>query len=146
MTIRKLASQGIETLSSLYSWVALTTRIGVGWVFIEAGWGKFHRIPSVIEYFRELGIPAPELQAPFVAFTELSCGLLFLVGLGSRLVSIPLAATMVVATLTAKREEIGTVSDLFGLSEVLYILLFLGILVKGPGVFSVDHVIRKKWL
>ena len=42
----------------------LVTRITIGWVFIESGWGKLHNLDRVIGYFQSLGIPAPAIQAP----------------------------------------------------------------------------------
>lgn len=123
----------------------LLTRVVVGWIFLESGWGKLHNLDKVVGYFTELGIPAPQLQAPFVAFTEFSCGLLVLLGLLTRLASIPLSCTMVVALLTAKRDEIKSFSDLFGLSEFLYIVLFLTLLIYGAGALSLDKFLNDRF-
>lgn len=124
------------------SWLPQTAaRVGIGWIFVQSGWGKLHSLPQVIEYFRSLGIPSPQLQAPFVASVELVGGLLVLAGLFTRVVSVPLALTMVVALLTAKRADISSASDLFGTVEFLYVL-GLGFLAGfGPGVFSLDAIL-----
>ena len=118
-------------------------RLGGGWVFVLSGWGKLHNLEGVVQFFRDLGIPAPELQAPFVAGTELACGALLLAGLGTRLAALPLIAVMCVALATALRERIGSLSDLFGLSEFLYVVLLVGLLVFGAGRVSLDAVARK---
>jgi len=47
-------------------------RLCLGLVFFNSGWGKLHGLSEVIEYFRSLGIPAPEIQAPLAAGTSSS--------------------------------------------------------------------------
>jgi putative oxidoreductase len=122
------------------SWVAaLATRLVVGWVFIESGWGKLQHLPKVVDFFRSLGIPAPNIQAPMVACIELICGCLLICGLLARIAAIPLIGVMVVAIATAKSADIGTASDLFAVSEFLYILLLGWIIIYGPGSISIDR-------
>src|SRR5947209_7325429 len=101
----------------------LLSRITIGAVFIESGWGKLHNLDKVIGFFTELGIPAARIQAPFVAGVELVCGTAVLLGLFTRLASIPLIGTMVVAIITAKRAELTGVTDIFGFIEFLYIII-----------------------
>jgi putative oxidoreductase len=116
----------------------LLARIAVGWTFVQTGWGKLHDLPSIVEFFRELGIPWPELQAPFVSSVELVCGTLILVGLFSRLAALPLIGTMVVAIATAQWENVDSFGALFGLTEYLYIVIFAWIATTGPGPVAVD--------
>ena len=88
----------VLAVASRLAWLApRVARLCVGLVFVTTGFGKLQHLDRVIEFFRSLGIPAPELQAPFVAATELSCGLLLILGLATRFAAIPLAITMVVA-------------------------------------------------
>ena len=47
-------------------------------------------------------MPAAEFLGPFVGATEILCGALVLVGLLTRLASVPLIATMLVAIVTTK--------------------------------------------
>jgi len=54
-------------------WIArLVIRIAVGLEFFGSGLGKLGKLSGLIQYFRSLGIPAPEIQAPFVASTSWS--------------------------------------------------------------------------
>src|SRR5436853_317935 len=100
------------------SWLPpLLARVTLGFVFIESGWGKLHHLDKVVAFFTELGIPAPHIQAPFVATVELVCGSAVLLGLFTRLASVPLIATMVVAIGTAKWSQLKGLSDLFGAIE-----------------------------
>ena len=124
----------------------LAARIAVGVVFIASGWGKLHDLATVVDFFRKLGIPAPELQAPFVAAVELVGGALVLVGFAARLASIFLMATMAVAIETAIWPETTGIVDLFGRVEVLYLVLFGWIAVAGPGAISVETVVARRRL
>jgi putative oxidoreductase len=119
-------------------------RLVIGWVFLQSGWGKLHSLEKVVGFFTQLGIPAPEFQARLVACTEFVCGALILLGLATRIATIPLMITMVVALLTALKSDIHSLSDLFGTSEFLYIALLAWLGVYGAGPISLDRVVARK--
>ena len=75
---------------------------------------------------------------------EFLCGALLLVGLCTRLASLPIIGIMVVALATAQKADIHELSDLFGLSEYLYIALALWLGAYGAGPLSVDAVVAKR--
>ena len=82
----------------------LAVRLYWGWQFAQAGWGKLHRMPDVIQFFASLGIPAPAANAWFVTLLEFVGGILLAVGLGSRLLALISVGDMLVAYITADRE------------------------------------------
>lgn len=130
-----------QNLATKLQWVALgVARWTLGLEFISTGWGKVHHLDRVTAYFGELGIPAPGANAVVASFTKLICGTLLFVGLGSRLAACPLIVTMVVAIVTAKRDELHGVTDLVGLLEWSYIAILIGIVLLGPGGASLDAV------
>jgi putative oxidoreductase len=127
------------------SWLApLAGRLAVGLVFVSTGWGKVHDIPRVTHFFETLGIPAPGLNAVVVAYSELICGSLLVVGLATRLATIPLIASMAVAILTAKRSELHGVFDLVGFDEFTYLVVLVMIAIIGPGAVSLDHLLARR--
>ncbi len=81
----------------------LLVRLLVGAVFLSEGVQKF-LFPAQLGVgrFVKIGLPAPGLLAPFVGACEVVCGSLLLVGLLTRLATIPLIATMLVALWTTK--------------------------------------------
>lgn len=132
-------------VASKLSWLPpLVARITVGWVFVLSGWGKLHALPDIVEYFRSLGIPAPEIQAPFASGTELVCGALLLLGLASRFAAVPLIVVMTVAIMTARFEQLTSAGALFGFIEFTYIALLLYIAVAGPGPLSLDRLLFRR--
>lgn len=139
MGIYRLYLDLTERLATPFRWLPPTiARIAVGWVFVTTGWGKLQDLAPVVQFFTDLGIPYPEIQAPFVASTELVCGALLLVGLFTRAAAVPLICTMIVAIATAQWPQVETLSGLLGLVETLYIVLFVWLAVMGPGPLSLD--------
>lgn len=73
-------------------------------IFWMAGSKKISSIDSTIEWFGNpdwgLGLPFPALMAWMASLTEAGGAILLLLGLGTRWISIPLMATMVVAAVT----------------------------------------------
>ncbi|HEX4440678.1 MAG TPA: DoxX family protein [Thermoanaerobaculia bacterium] len=132
-------------VSSALRWLPPTVaRLTLGWVFLQSGWGKLHNLEKVTGFFGSMGIPAPQVLAPMTAFFEFACGILLLVGLATRVASLPIIAIMTVALATAKKGEIHELSDLFGQSEYLYICLALWLGAYGAGPISADAVVARK--
>jgi putative oxidoreductase len=78
-------------------------RLIVGAVFLSEGIQKF-LFPAALGAgrFAKIGIPWPAFSAPFVGAFEIGCGVLVLVGFGTRLAAIPLIVDMLVAMATTK--------------------------------------------
>jgi putative oxidoreductase len=78
-------------------------RLVVGAVFLAEGIQKF-LFPAALGAgrFSKIGIPAPEIMAPFDGVFEIGCGLLLLAGLLTRLAAIPMIINMLVAIATTK--------------------------------------------
>jgi putative oxidoreductase len=113
-------------------------RITLGSVFIGTGWQKLNNMADTVEYFVSLHIPAPAFQAHLAAGTEFFGGILLLVGLGTRLVCLPLAFTMLVAIMTGRREAIDGVRSVLGFEEWSYLVFFIWLALAGPGPLSLD--------
>jgi len=130
---------------SLQAPLLLAVRVYWGWQFHTTGMGKLHNIQHVVEFFTSLGIPAPVLNAYFVAGLEFVGGLMLILGLGGRLIALPLTIDMVVAYLTADREALKAIfSDpgtFYSAAPFTFLLASLIVLVWGSGFFSLDHVI-----
>ena len=135
----------IHSVSRRLRWLPPSVaRLTVGWIFLQSGWGKLNNLPKVVAFFTELGIPAPQFQAPLAATAEFACGALLLVGLFTRVATLPLIATMIVAILTAKKADVSELSDLFGMGEYLYITLLLWLGAYGAGPISIDALFARR--
>ncbi len=77
---------------------ALLLRLILAPVMIQAGWIKYVHFDSQVAWFESsLGLPFPGVMVFLAMSAELVGGALLLAGLLTRLVSIPLMATMLVA-------------------------------------------------
>src|SRR5262245_33425285 len=115
--IANLASRIFRTLSK-NEWVPiLLARLAMGYEFLSSGWGKLHGLEKLTQYFQELHIPAPSINAVATAATEFVGGLLLILGLGTRFAAAALAVVMTVAIFTAKLKEVHDLSNFLYLSE-----------------------------
>jgi putative oxidoreductase len=78
-------------------------------------------------------------------YTELIGGALLMVGLATRLVSIPLLINMLVAIVTVNIKRVTGLDELVELDTPLYALFFLWLLCSGPGRVSLDHWLWQRW-
>lgn len=115
----------------------------VGAVFLSEGIQKF-LFPDKLGSgrFQKIGLPNPEFLGPFVGTFEILCGSLVLIGLLTRLASIPLLTIMLVAIATTKAEVLA--ND--GFWEMMHgsrtdwamLLGSIFLLIKGGGRWSID--------
>jgi len=119
-----------------------------GWSFFLTGKGKLMHLDKTTEFFTSLNLPMPKLNAILAGSTECFGGLLLLVGLGSRLVSVPLIFTMFVAYATADKEALGAIfsdTDKFtGATPFLFLFACVIVFAFGPGKLSLDELFFKK--
>jgi putative oxidoreductase len=152
-TVRKLYLAEIRLMKCFQPVLLLLLRLYFGWAFFKAGMGKLQHLDTTADYFAGLGIPMPTLNACLAGATECFGGLLLLLGLASRLVTIPLIFTMLVAYFTQHIEELRPLWTLnekggydpatfFKAAPFPYLLTALIVLFFGPGIFSVDGVLK----
>jgi len=132
----------------LQSLLLLVIRLYWGWEFFLTGKGKLMDLQKPAEYFQSLGIPLPHVSAVLAGTTECFGGILLLVGVVSRLISIPLTFLLVVAYSTADIDALKATfidPDKFtGATEFLFLYTVILVLVFGPGKFSLDWLISRK--
>lgn len=119
-------------------------RLMTGTVFLSEGIQKFLYAESLgAGRFAKIGLPILEFFGSFVGTFEIACGILILLGLATRLASIPLLIIMVVAIATTKTKILTDKGFWPMLHEsrtdwAMFLgLLFL--LIKGAGFWSFDY-------
>ena len=120
----------------------------VGAVFLSEGIQKFlFANARGAGRFEKIGLPSPEFLSSLVGSFEIFCGLLIVIGLFTRLASIPLIIIMLVAIATTKFDIL--FKD--GIWEMMHAArtdwaMLLGsifLLIKGGGKWSVDKTLMK---
>jgi len=143
MTLAARIDEALRRLTRAQWLPQLLVRLFVGYFFLETGWGKIHNLEGMAERFADWGVPAPAFNAALSGWTEFLGGLLVVLGLFTRPISIPLFINMVVATLAVKLKKVGGLDDFVELDEPLYALSFLWLFFSGPGWISLDHLLDK---
>lgn len=119
----------------------LIARIGIAVLMLTHGIPKLMMLLSggPIMFPPVFGM-SPEVSLVLAIFAEVVCSVLLLAGLGTRLVLIPLFATMLVAALLIHS------SDPFAVKEpaILYSLVFGTLFFTGSGRYSLDYLLQKK--
>lgn len=121
------------------SLLLLLARVGVGMVFFKAGLLKYESFEFTVLLFRdEYKVPFldPEFGARMAMIQELGLPVLLFLGLGTRLATLPLFGMLVVIQTFVYPNA--WADHLYWAGTLLFIL------AKGPGVFSVDHLIARR--
>jgi putative oxidoreductase len=127
----------------------LAIRLYWGWQFAQDGWGKLTHLARVTDFFASLNLPAPGTTALMVALVEFAGGILFTLGIASRMVSLVLFVNMTMAYLSVPDDRINFThilsnpSDFYGATPYTYWFAALLILILGPGLFAVDSLFRR---
>jgi putative oxidoreductase len=124
-------------------------RLMMGWVFMSEGIQKF-LFPDALGVgrFTRIGIPAPQFFAPFVGLVEIVCGALLIVGLLTRLASIPLLINILVAIATTKIPMLSK-AGFWGMmhearTDFCMLLGLIFLLIVGSGTLSFDERLSRR--
>jgi putative oxidoreductase len=137
-------SRVANTLGALQSPLLLAIRLYWGWQFAQDGWGKLTHLSRVVSFFGSLNLPAPATTALFVALVEFAGGILFALGIASRLVSLVLFINMTMAYLSVPDDRVNfshiltNPSDFYGATPYTYWFAAMLILILGPGSLAMD--------
>lgn len=119
----------------------LVVRVLVAAFMLTHGLPKFYKLMAGGEIqFREVFGMSAALSLSLAVFSEVICSTFILIGLATRLASIPLMITMLVAAFVAHG------SDPFNRKELplLYCVVYLSLLILGAGRYSVDHLLTRR--
>jgi uncharacterized membrane protein YphA (DoxX/SURF4 family) len=143
--MKKIWKIGISTTADNRS---ILPRIVIGFVFLSEGIQKF-LFPELVGAgrFEKIGFTNPEFLAAFVATLEIICGILILLGLFTRLASIPLLIIMGTALVTTKipillNKGFWSMAHESRTDFAMTVMLIY-LLIYGAGKLSFDFNIRK---
>jgi putative oxidoreductase len=120
-----------------FSVVQLAMRLGVGLAFFNAGLLKYKSFDYATQLFEEaykIPFVAPAVAARIAMINELTCSLLLLLGLATRLATLPLLAMILI---------IQIVYPTAWPDHVLWGSILIFLLTRGPGPFSIDYLIER---
>ena len=128
---------------------SLIPRILVGLVFLSEGIQKL-LFPETLgaARFERIGFANPEFLAVFVAYFEIVCGILLLIGFAVRISSLPLLIIICTAIVKTKI-PMGLEEGFWKMAheartDIAMTLLIVFILIYGAGKLSADYLIHRK--
>ncbi len=139
----KLAGSGWNVRSLIF------IRIAVGLIFFSQGVLKYIDPRMGVVRFARIGFPYPNLTAHFVGTLEILSGLLVLIGLFTRLASIPLLIVILTAIATTKVPELFHAGQGFWFmvsdarTDFAMTMSLLLLISAGAGSWSLDAWLRR---
>lgn len=120
------------------SLLILLMRLWIAKIFWYSGMTKITDWQSALFLFREeykVPLIPPEIAAYLATAAELACPLLLLIGFATRFATVPLLIMAAVIQFTY----------LSFIDHAYWAMLLATILMYGPGVLSLDYLIKKKF-
>ena len=119
----------------------LILRLGIGgFILFAHGWGKLAGFGDLAGKFPDpIGLGSTT-SLVLAVFAEALCGLLIMIGLGTRFAAVPLLITMLVAAFVVHADDPWAKKEF----ALLYAIPFLTLIFTGGGRFALDSVIRRK--
>lgn len=144
--LRRWLLAGLKITGSLAFLAPLLTRLVIGQAFFLTGRGKWENFDRTASFFGDLGIPFPMANAAFVSTLELVGGICLILGFGTRIFSFLLCGSMVVALLTADRDNLikNYATSITDVVPFVYLMFLVWLVLWGPGRASLDYLISKR--
>jgi len=120
-------------------WALLLLRVGVGLLMLPHGWKKLQRFNSdgPGDFYNFLGLDS-EISMLLIIMAEFFCSLLLILGIGTRIVLIPLIIAMGVVAFMVHGSDPLSEKE----SALLFLTPFITLLITGPGKYSLDYLIK----
>jgi putative oxidoreductase len=118
----------------------LVARVGIGLLMLSHGLPKLQTLLSgePVQFLPVFGLSA-QISMWLAVFAEVFCSILLIVGLGTRLATLPLIVTMLVALISVHgADELAKQEPAFH-----YLLVYVVLLLAGAGKYSVDAWLSK---
>jgi putative oxidoreductase len=134
----------------LQSPALLLVRLAWGFQLFESGEGHLAHVPDMIKRFEGWHVPFPVPSVYISATTELVGGVLLMLGLFSRFISVPLFFNFCVAYLTASSDSVKELlhfqspDDFINDAAFPFLVTSLLVFAFGPGKISVDALLFRK--
>ena len=120
--------------------LVLLSRLSISFLMLTHGIPKLNKLLAggEIKFADPLGL-GPTLSLILVVFSEVICSLFIAMGFKSRLATIPLIITMLVAAFITHAND-----GLYKQEKaLLYIVAYILIFITGSGRFSIDYLLEK---
>lgn len=130
--------------SKLDNIILLLLRLVLAYGFYTPAKIKLNDIGAIADWLNSMNYPLPTVNAYLATITEAAGVILLFLGLGTRLISIPLLVVMLVAIFTVHISNGFNAGDNGFEIPLYYLMMLLVLIVYGGGKFSIDNFISNK--
>lgn len=141
--ISKLSSFG-KDIPVLKDFSLLFFRLILAYGFWSPAIMKWQGLEGTAGWFESMGYPLPMISTILAASTEILGVALLTLGLGTRLIAIPLIFVMLIAIVTVHLSNGFAAGDNGFEIPLYYMLMLFSLTAFGAGKFSIDSLLRKK--
>jgi putative oxidoreductase len=141
--MRTLYNRFIEGTGKLHDVPLLLFRLILAVGFFQPAMMKLQNLSGVAEWFGSMNYPLPMVSASLSMVTEAGGILLLVLGLGTRLISIPMMFILVVASLTVHLPNGFPAGDNGFEIPLYYFLMLFALMVYGSGRYSLDYMLTR---
>lgn len=142
--MKTLYNKFVEGTEKLRDIPLLLFRLILAYGFLEPAMMKVQNLSGIAEWFGSMNYPLPGVSAFLAMITEVLGVVLIALGLGTRLIAIPMMFVMVIAILTVHICSGFAAGDNGFEIPLYYLLMLFALVVYGSGKYSVDYLIGKK--
>lgn len=119
----------------------LVARVGIGALMLSHGLPKMMMLFSgePVKFPSVLGM-TPDVSLLLAVLSEVACSVLLIAGLATRIATIPLIITMMVAVFGVHAADPFTMKE----PGLKYLLVYIVLLFTGSGRYSLDYLLQQK--
>lgn len=123
--------------------VDVISRVMLAYLFVVAGYGKLFSYEATAGYMQSMHVPS--FLLPLVILLELGGGVAIIIGLFTKFTSVFIAIFSIVAAIIFHQGN-DSVNSLMFMKDIGLAGGFLLLAIHGSGKFSIDYVIKKKFV
>lgn len=144
--MRTLYKKYVEGAGKLHNVQLLLFRIILVIGFYQPAMMKVKNLEGVAEWFGSMSYPFPMVSAILAMTTEVLGIVLLTLGLGTRIIAVPMIFVMLVAIFTTHISNGFAAGDNGFEIPLYYILMLFALVVNGSGKYSIDYLLERRRL
>ena len=142
--MRTLYKKLVEGTGKLHDVQLILFRLVLAYGFYGPATMKVKNLEGVAEWFGSMSYPFPMVSAILAMTTEVLGVILLTLGLGTRIIALPMMFIMVVAIFTTHISNGFAAGDNGFEIPLYYFLMLMALVVFGSGKYSLDHLVSRR--
>ncbi len=142
--MRTLYNKFVEGTEKLRDFPLLMFRLILAFGFWDPAMMKLKILRGIAQWYVSMNYPLPGVNAFISMVIEVLGIVLLTLGLGSRVIAIPMMIVMIIATLTVHLPNGFAAGDNGFEIPLYYFMMLFALVIYGSGKYSLDFLLNKK--